>query len=140
VQVCPGVQSGVVTHSTHAAGPTASKASAMTNGDEKTAKRSRGIGILVGGERLRCVEYPNRLPLRPPEAEFFGDLVSLNQAETLAEKNRAFERVAANRRFRAARRLDGPLFEYLTHWYYPVVRELAGRADFDRIRNGSRRK
>src|SRR5262249_6134004 len=43
---------------------------------------------------------------------------------------RAFERVTANRRFRAARRLEGPLFEYLTHWFYPAVRELAGRADF----------
>jgi uncharacterized protein (TIGR02147 family) len=76
-------------------------------------------------------QFAKALKLTAPEAEFFGDLVDLNQAATLAEKNRAFDRVAANRRFRAARRLDGPLFEYLTHWYYPVVRELAGRADFD---------
>src|SRR5262249_40376516 len=52
------------------------------------------------------------------------------QAQTVAERNRAFERVAANRRFRAARRLEGPLFEYLTHWFYPVVRELSARTDF----------
>jgi uncharacterized protein (TIGR02147 family) len=54
----------------------------------------------------------------------------MNQAQTLAERNRAFERVAANRRFRAAKKLDGPLFEYLTQWYYPAVRELAARPDF----------
>jgi uncharacterized protein (TIGR02147 family) len=70
------------------------------------------------------------LGLTVAEAAFFGDLVALGQAETLAERNRAFARVTANRRFRTARRLDGPLFEYLSQWYYPAVRELAGRADF----------
>ncbi|HVY46801.1 MAG TPA: TIGR02147 family protein [Minicystis sp.] len=75
--------------------------------------------------------FAKALKLAAAEGAFFADLVALNQAESLAEKNRAFERVAANRRFRAARRLDGPLFEYLTHWYYPAIRELAGRADFD---------
>lgn len=70
------------------------------------------------------------LKLDPRETLFFADLVALNQAQTVAERNRAFERVAANRRFRAARRLDGPLFEYLTHWYYPAIRELAAREDF----------
>lgn len=75
--------------------------------------------------------FAKALKLDAREAIFFGDLVALGQAETLAEKNRAFERVAANRRFRAARRLEGPLFEYLSHWYYPVVRELAARPDFN---------
>ena len=31
---------------------------------------------------------------------------------------------------RVARRIDGELFTYLSHWYYPAVRELAARADF----------
>lgn len=75
-------------------------------------------------------QFAKALKLDAREASFFADLVALGQAETVAERNRAFERVAANRRFRAARRLEGPLFEYLTHWYYPAVRELAGRADF----------
>jgi uncharacterized protein (TIGR02147 family) len=70
------------------------------------------------------------MKLGASEADFFASLVALGQAATVAERNRAFERVAANRRFRAARKLDGPLFEYLTHWYYPVVRELAARDDF----------
>lgn len=70
------------------------------------------------------------MSLDAPEVEFFALLVQMNQAQTVAERNRAFERVAANRRFRAAKKLDGPLFEYLTRWYYPVIRELAGRDDF----------
>lgn len=70
------------------------------------------------------------MKLDPHETEFFAQLVALNQAQTVAERNRAFEVVAANQRFRAAKKLDGPLFEYLTHWYYPAIRELAARADF----------
>ncbi len=70
------------------------------------------------------------LKLDKDEGAFFADLVAMNQAQTVSERNRAFERVAANRRFRAARKLDGPLFEYLTRWYYPVIRELAAREDF----------
>jgi uncharacterized protein (TIGR02147 family) len=65
------------------------------------------------------------------EAEFFADLVEFNQAESLADKNRAFERIAASRRFRNARRIDGDLFAYLSHWYNPAIRELAARRDFN---------
>jgi uncharacterized protein (TIGR02147 family) len=75
-------------------------------------------------------KFCKALGLGADEASFFGELVALSQAETVAERNRAFDRVAANRRFRAARRLEGPLFKYLTHWYYPAIRELAGRLDF----------
>jgi uncharacterized protein (TIGR02147 family) len=70
------------------------------------------------------------LKLDVDAAAFFENLVNLNQAPSVAERNRAFERVAANRRFRAAKKLDGPLFDYLAYWYYPAVRELAGRPDF----------
>lgn len=64
------------------------------------------------------------------EAEFFADLVAFGQASSLADKNRAFERLAASRRFRAARRIDGDLLAYLSHWYHPAIRELAAREDF----------
>ena len=74
--------------------------------------------------------FARALKLDEAEARFFADLVALAQAETVSERNRAFDRVAADRRFRAARRLEGPLFEYLRHWFYPVVRELAARPDF----------
>ncbi|HVZ36931.1 MAG TPA: DUF4423 domain-containing protein, partial [Polyangiaceae bacterium] len=30
-----------------------------------------------------------------------------------------------------ARRIDGDLFAYLSHWYNPAIRELAARADFN---------
>jgi len=74
--------------------------------------------------------FTKALGLVGEEATFFADLVAFAQAPTIEEKNRHFERIAASRRFRAARRIDGALFEYLSHWWTPAIREMAGRADF----------
>lgn len=70
------------------------------------------------------------LKLSPAEARFFEALVDLDQAQNAQEKNEAFERVASSRRFRYARRMDRGFFDYLSHWYYPAIREMAARSDF----------
>ncbi|OIP38473.1 MAG: hypothetical protein AUK47_11855 [Deltaproteobacteria bacterium CG2_30_63_29] len=70
------------------------------------------------------------LDLGKAESDYFRALVAFNQAVTQEEKNLAFERVASIQRFRKARRIDGALFEYLSHWYYPAIREMAARRDF----------
>jgi uncharacterized protein (TIGR02147 family) len=92
------------------------------------------LKLVIEGKRNlgadSVTRFSEALGLQGADAEFFADLVAFNQAGSLADKNRAFERIAASRRFRAARRIDGDLFAYLSHWYNPAVRELAGRADF----------
>jgi len=92
------------------------------------------LKLVIEGERNLGADsvagFSTALGLEGHEAEFFADLVAFNQAASLADKNRAFERISASRRFRAARRIDGDLFAYLSHWYNPAIRELAGRADF----------
>ena len=92
------------------------------------------LKLVIDGERNLGADSVGRfaqaLALEPADAEFFADLVAFGQAQTLAEKNRAFERIGASRRFRAARRIDGELFAYLSHWYNPAIRELAAREDF----------
>ena len=70
------------------------------------------------------------LDLGREERAFFAELVRFEQAETDAERNASWERLSANRRFREARRLEGAAVRYLSHWYFPAVRELALRADF----------
>lgn len=70
------------------------------------------------------------LELNAEETEFFLLLVDFDQAETSAQKNAAFEKIAASRRFRSARRLDRDMFQYLSHWYYPAIREMVARPDF----------
>jgi len=92
------------------------------------------LKLVIDGERNlgadSVARFTQALGLEGADAEFFSDLVAFGQAQTLADKNRAFERIAASRRFRAARRIDGELFAYLSHWYNPVIRELAARDDF----------
>ena len=92
------------------------------------------LKLVIDGQRNlgadSVARFTQALGLEGADAEFFSDLVAFGQAQTLAEKNRAFERIAASRRFRAARRIDGELFAYLSHWYNPVIRELAARDDF----------
>ena len=63
-------------------------------------------------------------------ADFFQNLVALSQAENLEERNAAWEKVRATRRFREARVLDGAAVEYLSCWYYPAIRELAAFGQF----------
>jgi len=75
-------------------------------------------------------KFADAMGLVGSEREFFADLVAFAQAEDAAEKNRAFERIAASRRFRTARRIDGLLLTYLSHWYHPAIRELAASKGF----------
>ena len=75
-------------------------------------------------------KFAKALKLDREEKRFFEDLVAFNQAEDVEEKNDAFERIAASQRFRSARRIDSSMFEYLSRWYHPVIRELAARNDF----------
>lgn len=90
--------------------------------------------LIIDGERnLGPESVPKVITatgLTGEAAHFFADLVTFTQAHSIAEKNRAFERISSSRRFRSARRISGDLFTYLSHWYYPAVRELTARADF----------
>jgi uncharacterized protein (TIGR02147 family) len=99
------------------------------------------LKLVIEGERNlgadSIARFAAALGLGGVDGEFFADLVAFGQAQTLAEKNRAFERIAASRRFRQARRIDGELFSYLSHWYNPAIRELAAHSDFRESRAGS---
>jgi len=75
--------------------------------------------------------FSQAMGLPAEEAAFFADLVRFNQAETQSDQNQAWLRISASRRFREARLLEGQAVEYISHWYYPAIRELAYRDDFD---------
>ncbi|MGM0557952.1 MAG: TIGR02147 family protein [Myxococcota bacterium] len=89
--------------------------------------------VMDGDRNLSSVsvdKFATALKLDREEKRFFEDLVAFNQAESVEEKNEAFEQIAASQRFRRARRIDSSMFEYLSRWYHPVIRELAARDDF----------
>ncbi len=64
------------------------------------------------------------------EKTFFCHLVTFNQATTPEDKNAAFSRISASKRFRQARKVDQEFFEYLSHWYHTAIQELVIRPDF----------
>lgn len=92
------------------------------------------IKLVMEGERNLGGDSPERVArafaLGRDESEFFYKLVALDQAADTGERNAAYGAIAASRRFRNARRIEHDAFEYLSHWYYPAIRELAARADF----------
>lgn len=89
--------------------------------------------VMDGDRRLgpdSVERFANALGLNRDERRFFRHLVEFGQAKRNEDRNAAFERIAASRRFRQARRLDAGMFRYLSHWYIPAIREMAGRDDF----------
>jgi uncharacterized protein (TIGR02147 family) len=92
------------------------------------------LKLVIEGKRNLGKEsvsaFATALDLDKEEATFFADLVAFSQSTTQEEKNRYFSRIAASRNFRKAGRIDGELFEYLSHWHIPAIRELTAKSDF----------
>lgn len=83
----------------------------------------RNIGSTTG-------QFTRGLGLDEDESRYFELLVEFDQADSAEEANRAYEQLAAIRRFRSARRIDEGMFDYLSRWYYPAIREMVARPDF----------
>jgi uncharacterized protein (TIGR02147 family) len=86
----------------------------------------RGERNLAGTTR----QVAGAFGLEGAAASYFEALVAFDQAGTNEERNQLFERIAASRRFRSARRLGDAMFTYLSRWYYPVIRELTASPAF----------
>lgn len=92
------------------------------------------LKLVIDGSRNLSAEsvekFTTALKLDRDETRFFSNLVALEQAETDADRNHAYEKVAASRTYRGARRIDHGFFDYLSHWYNPAIREMVLRPDF----------
>lgn len=71
------------------------------------------------------------LKLKKKEIQFFENLVRFNQSKTDAEKNLYYERIASNRKYAEARRLEKGQFEYYSRWFIPVIREMVLLDEFN---------
>jgi len=102
----------------------------------RTGQRSPSLlkDVMEGRRNLTSAttdSFCKALSLTKPQSSFFRALVALDQAGTMAEKNRAWEQIAATKRFRDAQKFDSRSFQILSHWYISAVRELSYRPDFD---------
>ena len=64
-------------------------------------------------------------------AQYFEELVRLDQAATVKERQEVHGALSGFRGYRQAQQLDMAHAAYHAQWYIPAIRELAGRADFD---------
>lgn len=92
------------------------------------------LKLVIEGKRnlgpASITAFARALELDAEEASFFAELVAYGQAKTDADKNKHLTRITAARNYRKAGRIEGQLFEYLSHWYLPAIRELVARTDF----------
>ena len=89
--------------------------------------------VIAGRRNLTpqlTVAFAHAIGLDEEDTRLFEDLVELEQALTPQARDEAFTRIAAARRFREARRVEGDSYRYLSCWYIPAIRELARRPDF----------
>lgn len=86
------------------------------------------LKLVIDGQRnltAQSVErFAGALGLNPRETAFFRELVGFAQAASAAQKNEHYERIGKFRKHTSVRRLERDMFAYLSHWYYPAIREL----------------
>lgn len=75
--------------------------------------------------------FGQAMKLNEEQQAFFEALVELDQGATDELRNAAWARVAATRRFREARKIEGEAFRCLSFWYYAAIQELAKAPDFE---------
>lgn len=92
------------------------------------------LKLVIDGKRnlsaRTAASFAQALGLNTSESAFFRELVDFEQADTSAEKNRAWERLSTYQGHRKVRALERHQFEYLSRWWYPAIRELAACPGF----------
>lgn len=64
------------------------------------------------------------LCLSPKEKRYFESLVAFDHAKNHEEKNLYFQHIISSRDYGSFKQLQEDQYEYLAHWYMPVIREL----------------
>ena len=89
---------------------------------------------VMDGDRNLTTEmgarFARAMGLQNDAADYFVQLVRLARARTTSERNVAYEKLSSFKAYRRVRKLDLAHAAYHSTWYYPVIRNLAGREDF----------
>ncbi|MEQ1876070.1 MAG: TIGR02147 family protein [Bdellovibrionia bacterium] len=70
------------------------------------------------------------LKLNKSESEFFGRLVSFNQASNAEDKGEFANQLLKSRSYRKIHPLNQALFHYYSRWYFVAIREMVAWKDF----------
>lgn len=84
--------------------------------------------LVIEGKRnltkQSVLKVATALKLDADQSEYFENLVFFNQAETVLEKNRFFDKLVQAQRKRPQAPILNHQYNYFAEWWHPVVREL----------------
>ena len=64
------------------------------------------------------------LDLSKKEEDYFETIVAFDHAKTHQEKDKYFQRILITREYYSIKTIETRQYEYLSHWYNPIIREL----------------
>ncbi len=64
------------------------------------------------------------LGLDPNEEKYLETIVAFDHAKTHQEKDKYFQRILITREYKSIKTIERQQYDYFSHWYNPVVREL----------------
>lgn len=92
------------------------------------------LQMVIQGKRNLSTAYQvitaKAFKLNKQETDFFQNLVGYDQAKSHEEKDLFYQRILKNGRYASAKTLDRSQYEFFSHWYIPVVRELLTHEGF----------
>lgn len=95
---------------------------------------SNYLKLVMDGDRnlssAMAERFAQACGLQGNQADYFCALVAYGQAESTAERERAYRALSTHRKFRKVYPLDRAHDAYHSQWYIPALRELAARRDF----------
>jgi uncharacterized protein (TIGR02147 family) len=95
--------------------------------------------LVINGKR--CIskdfipKFSAALGLAKKEQQYFDALVSFNQAKTAEAKRYYLELIHNLKKDKVGKELSNEQYEYLSRWYYPVIRELVTLPHFQNDTN-----
>lgn len=92
------------------------------------------LSLILKGTRKLSPEFLPKmvkvLKLNPAEARFLEDMVELGDSDSPEIRHRAFDRMSRSKTYRKQNPNEAHAYQYLTHWYFVAIRELANHPDF----------
>ena len=70
------------------------------------------------------------LKLNHKEETYLETIVAFDHAKTHQEKDKFFQRILLTREYLSIRTIEKKQYEYFSHWYNPVIRELATHPEY----------
>jgi uncharacterized protein (TIGR02147 family) len=92
------------------------------------------LKLVINGERNlskhSVYKFAKALSLAKKETDYFENLIFFNQSESLEEKNLFLVRIMKYRNRGDVKKIEEAEYEYYSHWYNLVIRELVCAVDF----------